>query len=49
MLVRFNELRETIQMKLCGKFKLFADEELSAVLALLPGSGEAWELAFGGW
>jgi hypothetical protein len=35
VLMRFNELRETLQMRLCGEFKRFADEELRAVLTLL--------------
>jgi hypothetical protein len=34
-LVRFNELRETLQLRLSGEFKRFADEELRAVLTLL--------------
>jgi len=29
--MRFNELRETLQLRLSGEFKRFADEELRAV------------------
>jgi hypothetical protein len=49
VLMRFNELRETLQLRLSGEFKRFADEELSAVLTLLAGPGVVWELAFGSW
>ena len=49
VLMRFNELRETLQLRLSGEFKRFADEELRAVLTLLAGPGVVWELAFGSW
>ena len=49
VLMRFNELRETLQLRLSGEFKRFADEELGAVLTLLAGPGVVWELAFGSW
>ncbi len=49
VLMRFNELRETLQLRLSGEFKRFADEELRAVLMLLAGPGVVWELAFGSW
>ena len=39
----FNELRETLQLRLSGEFKRFADEELRAVLTLLAGPGVVWE------
>ena len=48
-LMRFNELRETLQLRLSGEFKRFADAELRAVLTLLAGPGVVWELAFGSW
>lgn len=35
VLMRFNELRETLQLRLSGEFKWFADEALRTVLALL--------------
>ena len=40
--MRFNELRETLQLRLSGEFKRFADEELRAVLTLLAGPGVVW-------
>jgi hypothetical protein len=49
VLMRFNELRETLQLRLSGEFKRFADEELRAVLTLLAGPGVVWELTFGSW
>lgn len=49
VLLRFNELRETLQLQLSGEFERFADEELRAVLTLLAGPGVVWELAFGSW
>jgi small GTP-binding protein len=49
VLMRFNELRETLQLRLSGEFKRFADHELRAVLTLLAGPGVVWELAFGSW
>ncbi len=48
-LMRFNELRETLQLRLSGDFRRFVDEELRAVLTLLAGPGVVWELAFGSW
>lgn len=42
VLMRFNELRETLQMRLSGEFKRFADEDLRAVLTLLAGPGAVW-------
>ncbi len=49
VLLRFNELRETLQLRLSGELSRFADEELRAVLTLLAGPGVVWELAFGSW
>lgn len=49
VLMRFNELREALQLRLSGALKRFADEELHAVLTLLAGPGVVWELAFGSW
>jgi small GTP-binding protein len=49
VLMRFNELRETLQLRLSSEFKRFADTELRAVLTLLTGPGVAWELTFGSW
>ena len=47
--MRFNELRETLQLRLSGELARFADAELRAVLTLLAGPGVVWELAFGSW
>jgi small GTP-binding protein len=49
VLLRFNELRETLQLRLSGEFPRFTDEELRAVLTLLAGPGVVWELKFGSW
>src|SRR5438270_3402852 len=53
VLMRFNELRETLQLRLLeeksGKVALFTDEELKAVVNLLAGPGVVWELKFGSW
>src|SRR5262249_44929476 len=49
VLMRFNELRESLRLRLSGEIKQFSDEELRAVLTLLAGPGVVWELAFGGW
>ncbi|MBE2282304.1 MAG: TIR domain-containing protein [Prosthecobacter sp.] len=49
VLMRFNELRETLQLRLSGELARFADEELRAVLTLLAGPGVVWELSFGSW
>jgi uncharacterized protein DUF4365 len=48
VLMRFNELRETLQMRLSGEAR-FTDDELKAVLSLLAGPGVVWELKFGSW
>jgi len=52
-LMRFNELRETLQLRLweekSGEVARFTDEELKAVLSLLAGPGVVWELKFGSW
>lgn len=49
VLLRFNELRETMQLRLSNGIKRFTDEELHAVLTLLAGPGVVWELTFGSW
>ena len=49
VLMRFNELRETLQLRLSGELARFDDEELRAVLTLLASPGVVWELAFGSW
>jgi GTPase SAR1 family protein len=53
VLMRFNELRETLQLRLPeaqpGAIMRFTDEELKAVVGLLSGPGAVWELKFGSW
>jgi len=49
VLLRFNELRETLQLRLSGELTRFKDEELKAVVGLLAGPGVVWELKFGHW
>ncbi|MET0623922.1 MAG: TIR domain-containing protein [Pyrinomonadaceae bacterium] len=49
VLMRFNELRETLQLRLSGESMRFTDEELKAVVGLLAGPGVVWELKFGSW
>src|SRR5207244_160251 len=49
VLMRFNELRETLQLRLSGEMTRFSDEELKAVISLLAGPGVVWELKFGSW
>jgi small GTP-binding protein len=48
VLMRFNELRETLQMRLSGGTR-FTDDELKAVVGLLAGPGVVWILKFGSW
>jgi len=48
-LMRFNELRETLRLRLSGELTRFTDEELKAVVSLLAGPGVVWELNFGSW
>jgi small GTP-binding protein len=49
VLMRFNELRETLQLRLSGEGARFTDDELRAVVSLLAGPGVVWELKFGSW
>ncbi len=49
VLMRFNELRDALRLRLYGKDVQFKDEELKAVVGLLAGPGVVWELAFGSW
>lgn len=49
VLMRFNELRDSLQFRLAGEYNRFTDQELHAVLTLLAGPGVVWELAFGSW
>lgn len=49
VLMRFNELRDALRLRLSGKDAHFEGEELKAVIGLLAGPGVVWELAFGSW
>jgi small GTP-binding protein len=49
MLMRFNELRETLRARLFEQPFAFKDDELKAAVSLLSGPGLIWELKFGGW
>jgi small GTP-binding protein len=49
VLMRFNELREALTLRLSGEGAQFTDEELKAVVSLLAGPGVVWELKFGSW
>jgi small GTP-binding protein len=49
VLMRFNELREALQLRLSSEVAHFTDEELKAVVSLLAGPGVVWELKFGSW
>ncbi|MEM9091028.1 MAG: TIR domain-containing protein [Cyanobacteria bacterium P01_F01_bin.53] len=47
ILMRFNELREALTLRMSGE--TFTDAELKAVISLLAGPGAVWELGFGSW
>jgi len=49
VLMRLNELRDALRLRLAGEGEPFKDEELKAVVGLLAGPGVVWELAFGSW
>ncbi|NTV47283.1 MAG: DUF4365 domain-containing protein [Chlorobiales bacterium] len=49
VLMRFNELRETLQLRLTGVEVTFSYEELKDDEVLLAGPGVVWELKFGSW
>jgi hypothetical protein len=49
VLMRFNELREALQLRRAGEITRFTDDELRAVVSLLAGPGVVWELKFGSW
>jgi small GTP-binding protein len=48
VLMRFNELREALQLRLIGEMG-FSDENLRTVIGLLSGPGVVWNLSFGSW
>jgi small GTP-binding protein len=49
VLMRFNELREALQLRLAGEAMRFSDDQLRTVVGLLAGPGVVWELKFGSW
>lgn len=49
ILMRFNELRDALRLRLPPQEINFADAELKAVLSLLSGPGVVLELEFGAW
>jgi small GTP-binding protein len=49
VLMRFNELRDALRLRLHPNEVDFADAELRAVLSLLSGPGVVLELEFGAW
>jgi small GTP-binding protein len=49
VLMRFNELREALQLRLSTEGLRFSDDELWAVVRLLSGPGVVWQLKFGSW
>jgi hypothetical protein len=49
VLMRFNELRDTLQLRLSGEYKSFTDKELRTVLTRLVSPGVVWQLKFGSW
>ena len=49
VLVRFNELRECLTLRLAGEDNRFDDAQLKTVISLLAGPGVVWELEFGSW
>ena len=48
VLMRFNELRDHLHLRLAGEVR-FQDDELEAAIRLLMGQGVVWELEFGSW
>src|SRR5262249_23066070 len=49
ILMRFNELRDALQLRLAGEVDRFTDDQLRTVVGLLAGPGIVWELKFGSW
>ncbi|WP_342350065.1 GTP-binding protein, partial [uncultured Nitrospira sp.] len=49
VLIRFNELRDSLQLRMSGEDMKFSDEELKTVISLLAGPGAVWQLNFGSW
>ncbi len=49
VLMRFNELRDALRLRLAGENADFKDDELKTVVSLLAGPGVVWKLKFGSW
>jgi small GTP-binding protein len=49
VLMRINELRDALRLRMSGDDAAFKDDELKAVVSLLAGPGVVWELEFGSW
>ncbi len=49
VLMRFNELRDSLRLRITAEDERFSDKELKAVIGLLAGPGAVWELKFGSW
>ena len=49
VLMRFNELRETLQLRLVRRIHALHRRRVGAVVGLLAGPGVVWELKFGSW
>jgi hypothetical protein len=49
VLMRLNELRDALRLRLAGDDAQFTDQELKTVVGLLAGPGVVWELEFGSW
>ena len=49
VLMRFNELRDGLRLRITTDDERFSDEQLKAVIGLLAGPGAVWELKFGSW
>jgi small GTP-binding protein len=48
-LLRVNELREILSLRLSGTGTQFSDADLKSVVTLLAGPGVVWQLKFGSW
>jgi hypothetical protein len=49
VLMRFNELRDALRLRLAGEEAQFKDEELETVVGLLAGPCAVWQAEFGSW
>ncbi len=49
VLMRINELRDALQLRLGGEKVTVQDSDVRAVAGLLKGPGVVWELGFGKW